>query len=79
MSMKLLWVALAVVSVAGCAEAQDRVRRVASPKGEYHFRVYCRTPDRCLRDASDICPHGYVKEEVNPGELLFMCHGKADW
>jgi hypothetical protein len=67
------------IGMLGCGEAQDRVRRVPSVKSEYHFRTYCKRFDACLRDAREICPDGYSKEEVAPNELVFWCHGKADW
>lgn len=69
----------AVLLTAGCGEASDRVRRVASPKSEFHFVTQCRHFDACLRDARDICPKGFRKEETSEHELTFWCVGKPDW
>jgi hypothetical protein len=76
--------ALLASGIAGCREAQDRVTRVSSPSDEYWFVTHCKHHEQCLRDAREMCPHGFVKtpergQTEGVGDFYFKCHGKADW
>ena len=77
--MRPTLLALAMLSLLGCNSAAYRVRRVASPAREYHFQTRCKFFEDCVKDARDVCPSGYRKEEVKEHELVFMCVGKPDW
>ena len=74
---------IAIALLAGCREAQDRVRRVASPADDPAFATRCRYMEICLKDAREICPGGYqkvsVEDEYRRHELTFKCHGKPNW